>query len=142
MLIQTNLWGRNSDPGAGFVTGLKSRRKRKSAPRGGTLNVAKMQVLRCERFHTGRETRHFPRRCIFVQNAFCDTTHQLGLRRFKRGSSIIGVSTSNRFFDFAKERADARTTGFVNFGAALGLARAFFSLRRIGQRASPTDLDM
>jgi len=97
--------------------------------------LQKCKTLGSERFHAGCETRHFPRRCILVQNTFRHAAHKLGLRRFKRGSSVLGVPTSNRFFDFAKERADARTTGFVNFGTTLGLTGAFLGLRRIGQRA-------
>ena len=63
-----------------------------------------------------------------MHNAFGHAPHQFWLGTFERVFGRGSVATSNRFFYFAQEGADARTARFVDIETAGILAGAFLSL--------------
>jgi hypothetical protein len=79
-----------------------------------------------DRFNARSKARHFAGRCVFVVNAFGHTTHQLWLSGAQSGGCGVFVAGFDCFFNFTQVRTDARTTGFVDFEAALVLTGAFF----------------
>jgi len=81
---------------------------------------SKASGLSGERFHTRRQTRHFPRSGVFVQHAFGDATHDFWLGFFQRSGCCGLIARGDGLFDAAQVCADARAAGFVN-GPDLGL---------------------
>ena len=88
-------------------------------------------------FDSGRQSRHFPRRRVFMVNAFCDATHQFRLSGPKRCCCNLFVTRCDRFFNFTQVCPNPRTAGLIDGKAGLVLTGAFFGLGRIRHGCFP-----
>jgi hypothetical protein len=83
-----------------------------------------------QRLNARRKTRQFSGCCIFIQQAFGNTSLNFRLCCAQSELSGLGIASTDRLFNFFDERADTARAGFVGLRFS-GIATHAFSCRSV-----------
>jgi len=95
-----------------FPLHLHEKRRRSAAPLVFQRVGCGARLTQC--FNPCGQARHFARSSVFVENAFGNTAHQLGLGGLQSVCCRFFVTGGNRLFDLTDVGTDARTACFVD----------------------------